>query len=183
MKGIVFRSFEGFIADIHGEEVADAIMAQPALSTGGAYTTVGNYPHGEFIALAVSASEHTSTPLKQLVRSFGEALFHILGNAHSDMVAAHVTPIALLSVIETVIHRDVRKIYSNTELPRFDVLEREGDRYLHLEYSSARPFADLAEGLILGCLEHYGVKEISSIERYDLKPDGTHSTFKITVDQ
>ena len=182
MKGMVFRSFEDFVSDRFGDVIVDQVMSHPDLSTGGSYTSIGDYPHTDFLTLAVDVAVKTKTPLKKLVRDFGEALFHILGGAHSDLIANFDSAIDLLSVIESVIHRDVRKIYSNTELPRFDVVEKTGQSYLHLVYTSSRPFADLAEGLINGCLDHYGVKEISSIDRYDVKPDGTHTEFKIQID-
>lgn len=183
MKGIIFRSFETFVSERFGEDMVDDAWEQPSLSTEGAFTSIGNYPNFDFLTLVTYVCEKTQTPVNALVRDFGEVLFGILGVAHSEMVAEYKTPIAMLSVIETVIHRDVRKIYTNTELPRFDVLERRGEEFLHLEYSSARPFADLAEGLILGCLAHYDVKHLSYIEREDVKTDGTHSRFKISIEQ
>jgi len=182
MKGIVFRSFESFVSDRFGENVVDVAWEQPELTTGGAFTTIGHYPNSDFLTLVGSVSHTTQLPANQLVKDFGEALFKVLAGAHHEMVMQFKTPIALLSVIETVIHRDVRKIYTNTELPRFDVIEQDGDVFLHLEYSSARPFADLAEGLIMGCLKHYNVGDSSSVERNDVKPDGTHSRFKISIE-
>jgi len=183
MKGVVFRSFETFVINRFGEDVIEDAMALPTLSTGGAYTAVGDYPPSDFLTLAVSVAEQTKTPIPTLVTHFGETLFHILAGTHSDMVKGYDTAIDLLSVIENVIHRDVRKLYTNAQLPRFDILDRSGNNYLHMEYSSARPFADLAEGLIIGCLDHYGVKEISSIVRDNIKADGTHSRFKVSVNQ
>jgi len=181
MKGIIFRSFETFVSERFGDGIVDQVWEQPALSTGGAFTTIGNYPHSDLITLVAMVSEKSGLAASALIRDFGEALFGTLGTVHSDLVAQFKTPIALLSVIETVIHRDVRKIYNNTELPRFDVIDQKGDEFLCLDYSSARPFADLAEGLILGCLSHYNVKDSSYVERDDIKPDGTHSRFKISI--
>jgi len=183
MKGVVFRSFETFVTDRFGEDVIEDAMNQPDLSTGGAFTNVGNYPPSDFLTMVIFVAEQTKTEVPDLVTDFGEALFHILAGAHSDMVKGYDNAIALLSVIENVIHRDVRKLYTHAELPRFDILERKGNNYLHMDYSSARPFADLAEGLIIGCLEHFGVKEFSSILREDIKADGTHSRFKVSIDQ
>jgi len=183
MKGVIFRSFEAFVAERFDEDIIEQAMEHPNLSTGGAYTNVGIYPHSDFLTLAVSVSEQTNTPVNILARDFGEALFHILAEAHSEMVAAYDNAIGLLSVIESVIHRDVRKIYTNTELPRFDILEHDEGRFVHMDYSSTRPFADLAEGLIRGCLDHYGVKALSSILREDIKPDGTHTRFKVSINQ
>jgi hypothetical protein len=64
-----------------------------------------------------------------------------------------------------IIHREVRKLYADAELPRFAMLERRDKRMVML-YESPRHFADLAEGLISGCARHYG--ERLSIVRENL---------------
>lgn len=179
MKGIVFRAFESFVEARFPNGLADDMLTLETLESGGAYTTVGYYPHTEFLAIAIHVAETTKTPINQLVKDFGQALFYDLAGAHPDMIKTYNSPIGLLAVIESVIHRDVRKLYTSTELPRFDVTERDGDRGLTMKYSSSRPFADLAEGLIWGCLDFYRVKEISSVIRHDVASDGTHSVFKV----
>ena len=44
-------------------------------------------------------------------------------------------------------------------------------------YISTRPFADLAEGLIIGCIEHFGEK--IDIQRENLSEDGTSARFTV----
>jgi hypothetical protein len=61
----------------------------------------------------------------------------------------------LLQGLDNVIHREVRKLYPDAELPRFEVAERTPLRMI-LIYASARHFADLAEGLIRACGRHFG---------------------------
>lgn len=176
---MVFRAFESFVEARFPNGLADDMLSLDTLTSGGAYTTVGYYPHSEFLAMVIHVAETTRTPIDQLVNNFGQALFYDLAGAHAEMIKTYDTPISLLSVIESVIHRDVRKLYNNTELPRFDITEREGDESITMEYSSSRPFADLAEGLIWGCLDYYRVKELSSVIRHDVAHDGTHSVFKV----
>ena len=182
MKGMVFRSFQGFVEREFSEVLVDDMLSLESLESQGAYTSVGYYPHSEFLSLVVHVSEATQIPISKLVKSFGAALFKDLASAHAEMIAGYQSPIELLSEIESVIHVDVRKLYDNSELPRFDVQQRDGDRQIKLEYSSSRPFADLAEGLIYGCLDHYGLKESSSVLREDIQPDGTHSVFNVRTD-
>ena len=45
MKGIVFREFIDMVESQFSLETADAIIQASSLSTHGAYTTVGTYPH------------------------------------------------------------------------------------------------------------------------------------------
>ncbi|MNY76012.1 hypothetical protein D3C86_2154630 [compost metagenome] len=48
-----------------------------------------------------------------------------------------------------------------------------------MKYRSARPFADLAEGLIAGCINHYGEK--IDVTREDLSDSaGTAAWFTLT---
>ena len=51
MKGIVFREFIDMVESQFSVDTADAIIGASALSTHGAYTTVGTYPHQEMVDL------------------------------------------------------------------------------------------------------------------------------------
>ena len=58
----------------------------------------------------------------------------------------------------------VRKLYPDAQLPSFECTSEPGR--LAMLYRSTRPFADLAEGLIMGCIEHLG--ECIDVQREDL---------------
>lgn len=181
MKGVVFKSFENYVETTWSDVVLDDALNVETLSTGGAYTSVGDYPPSDFVAMAVKVAQVTDTPIETLIKDFGQDLFSVLAGAHADIIAGFTSCVDMLAGIESVIHRDVRKIYTNAQLPQFDVEARDGDRYLKLVYRSTRPFADLAEGLIRGGFLHYGVNAVASLARYDVKPDGTHSVFEVTI--
>ncbi len=181
LKGVIFRSFEDFIFEKFGDEMVDSIMSQPALSTGGAFTTIGNYPNSDFLILAVAVSENTQMPLATLMIEFGETLFNILLQSHIRPVSNHKSAIDSLCALENLIQRDAQELYPYSELPLFDIQERRGNDFLHIIYVSSRPFPDLIKGLILGCLDHYNVKEIASVERYDVEQSETHIEFKIVI--
>ena len=182
MKGVVFKTFEAFVEERFGDDLIDAALQIDGLSSGGAFTTIGNYPHSDLVSIVVFISERTGLPVSQLVREFGASLFHVLAGAHGVIMPKFSSCVDMLAGIEAVIHRDVRKLYSHTELPQFDVESRDGDRSVRIVYRSGRGFADLAEGLILGAFEHYGVKTLASLTRYDLASDGTHAAFEIVID-
>jgi hypothetical protein len=63
--------------------------------------------------------------------------------------------LTFLAGIEDIIHAEVLKLYPDAELPRFEV-ELHDAQELRLLYNSKRHFEDLAEGLILGCIAHFG---------------------------
>jgi hypothetical protein len=51
--------------------MADRIIEGAKLPSGGVYTTVGTYDHGEMVQLVSCLSEETGIPSAELVRSFG----------------------------------------------------------------------------------------------------------------
>lgn len=179
---MVFKAFEAHVARHMGEDMLDEALDQPGLTNGGAYTSVGVYPHDDLLALVGFVSERSGVPPSALVRQFGHELFGRLADGHREVIAGFSGCIDMLAGIETVIHRNVRKLYSDTELPGFAVLAREDETYLRLAYRSARPFADLAEGLIEGAFDHYGVREVATLCRENSAPDGTSCTFTIRID-
>ncbi len=181
VKGMVFKAFETHVARHMGEDMLDEALDQPGLSNGGAYTSVGVYPHADLLALVSFVSARSGVPVSELVRQFGYELFGLLAGGHRDVISGFSGCIDMLAGIESIIHRNVRKLYSDTELPGFTVLAREGEGYLRLAYVSARPFADLAEGLIEGAFAHYGVSEVATLCRDNSAPDGTSCTFTIRI--
>lgn len=181
MKGMVIRSFASFVEATFGEDVADEALSIDSLSTGGAYTNVGYYPTSDLMLMVATVAERTGHDHHILVRRFGEDLFHRLAAGHREMMTDYTSPIGMLAAIESVIHVNVRRIYTDTELPRFDVEAREGDHYLRLVYRSSRPLADLAEGLIHGCCAHFGVDDHATVTRTDLNDENTASVFEVRV--
>jgi hypothetical protein len=72
----------------------------------------------------------------------------------------------------------VRKLYSEAELPTFACETPRPDQ-LSMTYRSTRPFAALAEGLIRGCIAHYGEPIEVGVE--DLSDEaGTAALFLLT---
>jgi hypothetical protein len=181
MKGIIIRSFVEFVEETYGETEADEMLSVPGLTSAGGFTNIGYYPTDDLMLMLGAISGRTGAPVGTMVRDFGADLYGRLHRAHAGMLARFASPIDLLASLEAVIHVNVRKLYSEAELPRFDVLDRDGDRSITLRYRSVRPLADLAEGLIAGCLDQYGLSDRSSVERYESNPDGTEAKFRVIV--
>lgn len=155
MKGVVFTEFLEMIEDSFSPEMADRIIEAADLSSGGAYTTVGTYDHGEMVRLVSCLSAETGIPSAELMRAFGMHLFerfHAMFPSYFENISSSFE---FLQRIDHYIHVEVRKLYHDAELPSFDCdTSRSG--CLRLTYRSSRPFAALAEGLIRGCVAHYG---------------------------
>ena len=168
MKGIVFTEFLEMVEERFSPDVADEIIESTELESGGAYTAVGTYHHQEIVALVSRLSELQGTSVPDLLRTFGIRLFGRFHAGYPQFFEGSPTAFEFLEGVEGYIHVEVRKLYPDAELPTFDTT-REGDA-LVMVYSSPRRMADLAEGLILGCGEHFN--EPLTVEREDLSGDG-----------
>jgi hypothetical protein len=178
MKGMVFTEFLEMVEVKFSPEVADQIIERANLRSGGIYTSVGTYDHGEMIELVSCLSKETGIPPAELVRSFGIYLFgrfHAMFPIYFEGVSSSF---GFLQRIEDYIHVEVRKLYPEAELPSFACNTPEPG-CLRLTYRSTRPFAALAEGLIRGCVDYYG--ETVDIETEDLSGGaGTAARFLLT---
>jgi hypothetical protein len=172
MKGIVFSEFNDMVEERFSPEILDRIIDKADLSSGGAYTTVGTYDHGELVSLVSCLSEETGIEPAELVKTFGMHLagrFTILYPAFFEGVSG---TLEFLETIETHVHVEVCKLYPDAELPVFETY-RDDLGQLQMTYRSFRPFADLAEGLIRGCAEYF--REQLTISREDSHQQGVYA--------
>ncbi|MRX27259.1 heme NO-binding domain-containing protein [Kangiella sp. HZ709] len=179
MKGIVFNSFVSFIEENYGLDFLNYLEEKTGPESEFAYTTIGNYSSSEIVNCLIVMSEESGRSVNDITINFGQYLFQSLAKAHNKFIEKYDNAIPCLYALENEIHKQVRKMYQNTSLPSFDVhLNDEGDE-LSMLYLSKRPMADLAEGLIAGCIEHYG--NSCKVVREDKEPfNGTHALFTIT---
>lgn len=176
MKGIVFTELIEMVENDLGIEIADRMIAGAKTKNDGAYTAVGTYDHAELIQLVFSLSSETGIPVPNLVQTFGRHLFARFNALYPQFFQGVETAIDFLPMIETFIHVEVRKLYPDAELPSFDCEHHEG--VLEMTYRSKRPFADLAEGLIRACVEHF--QDAIEISRTDLGDrNGTEARFTL----
>jgi hypothetical protein len=178
MKGMVFTEFLEMVEDKFSPEMADRIIEQAHLRSGGIYTSVGTYDHQEMIELVSGLSNETGISSGQLIHSFGMHLFSRFYAMFPIYFEGVSSSFDFLQRIEDYIHIEVRKLYPEAELPSF-ACETPEPGCLRLTYRSARPFAALAEGLIRGCVDHYG--EAVDIQTEDLSGGtGTAARFLLT---
>ncbi len=177
MLGIVFSEFIEMVEDVFSEDVADRMLeeVETNLASGGSYTAVGNYDHVEMLTLVTKLSEITDVPIPKLVEAYGKHLFGRFHTRYPAFFEGVDGSFEFLEGIESRIHSEVRKLYPESELPGFDLPDSNGESMV-MEYSSSRPFAPLAYGLIQGCIEHFG--ETVSVDWQDLSDGaGTKARF------
>ena len=174
MKGVVFTEFFNMVEGSFSPELADRIIEQAALPNDGAYTAVGTYDSAEMVRLVTALSGETGTPVPELLFAFGRYLLGGFAEQHGDYFTEAGSVFRLLEGIEDKIHSDVRKLYPDAELPRFDC-HRPTEGRLVLDYSSPRGFGKVAEGLITASIEHYGEPVSLTVESQ--AADGTKVRF------
>ena len=171
MKGVVFTEFLEMVEDRFSADMADSIIDDAKLPHGGAYTSVGTYPHGEMVAMVVALSQRSGIPVPDLIRVFGQHMFGRFVQAYPAFFVGVQDAFEFLAGIEDIIHAEVLKLYPDAELPRF-IVEHHDAQKLVLLYQSPRHFEDLAEGMMHGCVAHFG--EPIHIER-DPNPTADHA--------
>jgi len=163
MKGMMFTEFLDMVEARHGLAVKDRVIGAAALPNDGAYTSIGSYDHRELLRLAAATSAETGTPMPALMHDFADTVFALFLRRYRPMIDGARTCFGFLAGIEAHIHVEVRKLYPDAELPTFGYPGREPDR-LVLDYTSPRPMAVFAEGLIRAAIRHYGEPITLSVE-------------------
>lgn len=166
MKGIIFTLLEERIITEHGEDAWDEILQEAGVE--GVYTTLGTYPHEEFVALLEAAEPWTGENGREAQQWFGRHALHQLADKYPHLFEPHDSTRSFALTINDVIHPEVRKLYPGAKVPTFDVDEDPDDGDLLLRYRSERGLCSFAEGLLLGTADRYD-------ERVDVhQPDCVH---------
>ncbi len=177
MKGVVFTELLEMAEARFSLAVVDSMITQAAPASGGQYTSVGTYPLEELVALVSELSALTGLAVPALLKDFGGHLLRRFAQGHPAFFQGAPTTFALLSSVEGYIHVEVRKLYADAQLPSI-LCVPQGPNKLIVTYRSPRRLADLAEGLITACAEHYG--ERITLAREDLS-DGKGEVVRFTL--
>lgn len=153
MKGIVFNLLQEVVSRQYGEDVWDDLLDKAGAS--GAYTSLGNYPDTEILALVTAASNRTGLPEGEVLRWFGRQAMPILAESYPDLFSAHASSRPFVNGVNSVIHAEVRKLYPGAECPHFRMRE-DDDGALVMEYLSSRKLCALAQGFVEGAADFYG---------------------------
>lgn len=165
MKGIVFTEFIEMVEGKFSYEIVDTLFEEAHFSSNGIYTSVGNYDVNELLTLVEILSKHSGKTVQELIYTFGFYLFGRLASTYKNMLVDITGTFQMLQKLDDHIHVEVRKLYNDAEVPTFKIVSFEANQ-LKIKYSSSRPLADLAEGLIKGCIEYY--KENMTVTRHNI---------------
>lgn len=177
MKGVIFTEFLEMVEEKFGLERVDQVIMDANLPSEGAYTSVGNYPHTEMVSMVMSLHRATQIPVTELLVSFGRFLFGRFASHYDTLLKGIDDPFELLENLEKVIHQEVKKLYPDARPPMIETVTRTPDSIVMI-YNSHRAFSAVAEGLILGCSDYYGIP-LAIAQEY-LQADGTKVRFTVT---
>ncbi|MCH2214894.1 MAG: heme NO-binding domain-containing protein [Flavobacteriales bacterium] len=177
MKGMIFTEFLDMVEEKFGYETVDYIIKQAEDPEDGAYTSVSTYDHKQLVQLIVALHKKSGISLRDLQLVYGRYLFGRLAINYPRLLEGVTDPFDLLLNIELMIHTEVRKLYPEANPPKF-IGEKMDENSLNLIYHSHRSMGDVAEGLMLGCGDYFGVK--FEIEQEVIDKDGHVVEFRIT---
>jgi hypothetical protein len=167
LKGIVFNLLEEVVIARHGEEAWDGLLDKAGVT--GSYTSLGSYPDEEILALVMAGSEALAMPPNDVLRWFGREAMPRLAVHYPAFFAPHATTRSFVSSVNSIIHPEVRKLYTGAGCPHFH-FEDSHDGALLLGYNSPRRLCALAHGFIEGAADYFG--ETVTVEHPSCMHDG-----------
>lgn len=148
MKGVVFNLLEEAVQQEFGVEVWEDLLDDSGVS--GAYTSLGNYSDEEIVALVGAAAAKLGMTGAEVLRWFGEQAMPILRERYPALFANHSSARSFVLSVNSIIHPEVRKLYSGANCPFFHFREGEDGRSVQMGYESSRKMCDLAHGFVKG---------------------------------
>lgn len=177
MRGVVFTELIEFVEEALGFEVADKMIAKAHLENHGAFSQGGNYPFSHMQKLLMSLSEITKKEPNELLYIFGEHLFSILVKLYGKDIKSAGTALEFIDSVEDFVHVEVKKLYPDADLPKFETVEKD-DSHLILVYQSDKKLESFAHGLIQACGKYFNEPLDTTFEVINENPHKVKFTIK-----
>jgi hypothetical protein len=172
MRGLIMTEFLDWVEESRGLAAVDQLVSglSSELTDDGAYTAVGNYPHGELVAMMAALAEYDGLTLADIQRQFGRAVFASLAKVGAPMLLDAKCSRDVFARINDVIHVEVRKLYPESHPPSVSMTDIDPNEVV-IDYGSHRPMADLCVGLVQGALDFYQESAEVMIDENTFVPD------------
>lgn len=148
MKGVVFNLLEEAVQREFGPEAWDDLLDLAGLP--GAYTSLGNYSDSEIVELVTVIANKLGMTNGEVLRWFGEHAMPILRERYPALFENHTSSKNFILSVNSIIHPEVRKLYSGASCPFFHFRESEDGQSMMMGYESSRKMCDLAHGFVKG---------------------------------
>jgi hypothetical protein len=149
MLGIVFNEFLNVVEDTKGLDYLEDLLESQNLSSGGAYSSLGNYEVSELVQLVTAFSQEVDMSIDELLTQFGSHLANVFYDKYPEYFSES-NLFEFLEKLDSHIHENVKKLYSSATPPRF-ITKRDSPTTMQLQYVSKNSFHSLAIGLVEGC--------------------------------
>ena len=171
MRGLLITELQTYARDVL--PLPDRLRTHPHSD----WNPVEAYPDRQFTELTQALAAAAGTSEATLLLGFGAWLFGRLARSYPVFVDRSTGLFRFLERLDQYVHADLQQLHPGTCPPSLRAFRKSRDQ-LVVDYHSSRPLADLAEGLLQGCITYFG--ESLHIERHDLTPDGRASRFTLT---
>ena len=155
MKGIIFNLLEEVVIDTHGEAAWDDLL--DATDLAGSYTSLGSYPDSEAEKLITAGAQALGMSTDGVLRWFGREAMSRLAGRYPAFFSGHTTTLPFVQSVNSIIHPEVRKLYSGAHCPDFR-FENKPDGTVLMTYASPRKLCSLAQGFIEGAGDYFKEK-------------------------
>ncbi|MCW8876034.1 MAG: heme NO-binding domain-containing protein [Kangiellaceae bacterium] len=154
MQGVIYTILADMVIDNYGMELWNEVISEASLDSGGAFTAGVQYSDSELIGIVNQLSQKLSVPVKDLIKVYGEYLFPQLLKQLplNDLDMSSMR--SFLLQVDSVIHKEVKRIHPDAYLPTFDYEQNESD-CLTMLYRSKRKLCALSEGLLIGASNYF----------------------------
>lgn len=176
MRGLLFSEFLAFAEAEYGCDVAER-LSPPGTGRTEPWNPVAAYPHQDLLGMTSRLAALTDSDGADLLRRYGARLFHRLAALYPGFLVGAQAAFPFIAGFQAAIHDELRKLHPDSEVPQIECTSR-GPNRLEMVYRSPRRLGDLAEGLLRGCIEHFG--EEVEIRRQDLA-GGPEQTVRFTL--
>jgi len=177
MKGVLFNVIEDVVTEALSADAWDDVVDSSGVT--GAYTSLGNYPDGDLTRIVIATAAAAGLSEDATVRLSGRAGFKHLMRRAPHLLEGLDDWKAVLTSLDSIIHPEVLKIYPDADVPRFEIVA-DGDALI-VTYTSKRDLCVLADGLMLGCGDSFGV-ELSVEHLTCTNKGGVSCTMRVAED-
>ena len=153
MKGVVFNLLEEVVRRHYSEDVWDDLLDEAGVD--GAYTSLGSYADADIEALVAAAAAKLGLTRADVLRWFGQTAMPVLAELYPVFFEPHHSSRSFVLSVNSIIHAEVRKLYSGADCPHFNFRD-DAEGALLMDYRSSRRMCALAQGFVEGAGAHYG---------------------------
>ena len=120
MKGAIFIAFNQMVEDNISMDIWEQLLTETQPESAGVYTSIEDYKDEELFAFISKLSRIIGVSVETLIEQFGHYLFSALNGKYPVFSQQQSDFFSFIKSIDEVIHKEVRKLYDNPNLPTLD---------------------------------------------------------------